>query len=476
MLADRRLHPSAILFGAGKHIKSLALPLVLAVIGMGRGNDVWAYVFAAVLAFIVLHGLLQYATFRYQLGDGELVIRSGIVFRSERHVPYARIHNFDVSQHVIHRLFGVVEVRIQTGGGSEPEGVLRAIRTSDLDAMRERVRGQELPASAPAHRDVIAVPLRELVLAGLVELRGIALFAGGLGLVWELGLSRVSGPSELVRGLITWALGIDTLDPFRIAVAISALLVVIATLSVAWAIVRFYDFRVRFDGDSVQTVYGLLTRITTTIPLRRIQSVTVAEGPFHRSLGRVAVDIASAGGSGGQAEMERARLAPILPAAALPQLLHDVVPDLALDKLAWQPLAPRAGRRVFMRSVLIALPIAALSAIVVAWWWSFGILFALVALAAIHARAYMRHSRWAIDDDAFAIRRGWLWRRTTLVRRAKVQVVSLAESPFDRRHAMARLDVDTAGTSIAIPYLPYETAAQLHATIAVAAARTEFRW
>ncbi len=475
MLSDRRLHPSAILFGAGKHIKSLALPLVLAVIGVGRGNDFGTYVVAAVLGFIVLHGLLHYATFRYQLGDSELVIRSGIVVRSERHVPYARIQNFDVSQHVIHRLFGVVEVRIQTGGGSEPEGVLRAIRAHDLDEMRARVRGH-VPASAPAQRDVMAVPVRELVLAGLVELRGIALVAAGLGLVWELGLSRVSGPPDLVRGLVTWAIGIDTFDPFRLAVAISALLVLIATLSVAWAIVRFYDFRVKFDGDSVQTSYGLVTRITTAIPVHRIQSVLIVEGPFHRMLGRVAVDVASAGGVGDKAEMERARLAPILRATALPQLLEEIVPDLAIDKLAWQPLAPRAGRRVLRRSVLLALPLGAMSAILFAWWWSFAILVVLLALAALHARAYVRHSRWAIDDDAVAVRRGWLWRRTTLVRRAKVQVVSVSESPFDRRHAMARLGIDAAGASIAIPYLPHETAAQVYATIAAAAARTEFRW
>ena len=475
MPSERRLHPAAIVFGAGKHVKSLAVPLVLAVIGAGRGSDVWTYVLVAVLGVVVLYGLLHYATFRYVLGDGELVVRSGIVVRSERHVPYARIHNVDVSQHVVHRMFGVVEVRIQTGGGTEPEVVLRAVRASEVEDVRARVRGQ-VPATAPEQRDVIALSVRELVLAGLVELRGIALFAAGLGAVWELALSRVSGGRELVRDVLGWVRVSGSLDAARLSAAIAALVVLIATLSVAWAIVRFYDFRVRLDGDSVQLSYGLVTRITTAIRLRRIQSLTIAEGPLHRMLGRVAVDVASAGGVGGEAATQRARLAPILPVTAVPQLLHDVVPDLRLDELAWQPLAPGAGRRVFKRSVLLALPVAAPSAFVLSWW-SLAVFVALIALAAAaHARAYTRHARWALDDAAVAFRHGWLWRRTTVVRRGKVQVVSLDESPFDRRHAMARVGVDTASISIAIPYLPHAIAAQLQVKLAATAARTEFRW
>jgi membrane protein YdbS with pleckstrin-like domain len=55
------------------------------------------------------------------------------------------------------------------------------------------------------------------------------------------------------------------------------------------------------------------------------------------------------------------------------------------------------------------------------------------------------------------------------------------ESPFDRRAAMARVRVDTAGAGdlshrVAIPYLPKETALALCATLGAAAARTEFQW
>ncbi|MBA3501972.1 MAG: PH domain-containing protein, partial [Deltaproteobacteria bacterium] len=91
-------------------------------------------------------------------------------------------------------------------------------------------------------------------------------------------------------------------------------------------------------------------------------------------------------------------------------------------------------------------------------------------------RAYARHTRWAIADTVFVFRRGWLWRRMTIVRRAKIQVTELAETPFDRRHAMARVGVDTASASLAIPYLALASARELHDTLAAGAAHTTFRW
>jgi len=58
--------------------------------------------------------------------------------------------------------------------------------------------------------------------------------------------------------------------------------------------------------------------------------------------------------------------------------------------------------------------------------------------------------------------------------------VALHQSPFDRRAAMARVRVDTAGagefTRIDIPYLDGAVARGLHERLAAQAANTAFRW
>jgi putative membrane protein len=484
--AHRRLHPSAIVFASAAQLKAVALPLVLAVFGANRYGGSWFVIAAVFLGGTLLSSLLQYLAFRYRFEASELVVRKGVLFRSERHIPYARIQSLDVTQNVLHRLLGVVAVRVQTGAGNEPEAVLSALRRDALDEMRARVFEQRAAEherdeiAAPAHRELLALPLRELVITGLVELRGIALIAAGVGVLWEIViepmLDGLTAQPRILRVLIAWFRG-DVFDPLRIAAAIGAALVIIGGLSILWAIVRLYGFRLRDQGDDLQAEYGLLTRVTHTIPRRRIQSLTLRQGLLHRLFGRIAVEVETAGGAGGdgKSETERTRIAPVLRPEALPALLEDVAPDLRLDALAWQPLAPRTTRRVFKRSVMFAAVVAALSTVVLGTW-ALAVFGGLVALGALHARAYVRHARWALDDTVVAFRHGWLWRRTTVARLAKVQVVTVRESPFDRRAAMARLGIDTAGATVAIPYLPRETAMQLHATLAIAASQTEFRW
>ena len=146
MLSEHRLHPASILFALAGSLKAFALPALLLFFsslrsspptgadpgwGPGRwvnrwlpGNfelDNWQAWLLLLLIPATIGAIVHFMTFRIRYEGGELVIRSGLLFRNERHVPYARIQNLDATRTVMHRLFGVAEVRIETGGGSEPE-------------------------------------------------------------------------------------------------------------------------------------------------------------------------------------------------------------------------------------------------------------------------------------------------------------------------------------------------------------------
>ena len=68
-----------------------------------------------------------------------------------------------------------------------------------------------------------------------------------------------------------------------------------------------------------------------------------------------------------------------------------------------------------------------------------------------------------------------------MVRLSKIQAVTLVESPFDRRHKMASVRIDTANAgagqdAIAIPYLQRDIAEDIYRRLSAAAAELEFRW
>ena len=113
MPSEQRLHPSSVLFSFGKSLKALAVPGILVLV-FGRssgpsvslwpagpdlsGVEVWAMLLLIPAAVVAV---VRYLTFRLIYEGDELVIRQGILFRSVRHVPYARIQNLNAVRNVL---------------------------------------------------------------------------------------------------------------------------------------------------------------------------------------------------------------------------------------------------------------------------------------------------------------------------------------------------------------------------------------
>jgi uncharacterized membrane protein YdbT with pleckstrin-like domain len=199
-------------------------------------------------------------------------------------------------------------------------------------------------------------------------------------------------------------------------------------------------------------------------------------------LGFAAVRVTTAGGSAGteRAATQREWLAPIVRRDAVPTLVASVLPGVDLDALEWQSAHPRAFARVLRRNLVIALVLASAAAVYLglsALW----LLAAMAAWAALTATFYIRRFGWTRTADVVALRTGTRAWITTCASLSKMQVVARHESPFDRRHRMARVRVDTAGAGaggfhVDVPYLARETADHLHADLSGVAARTAFRW
>ena len=509
MPSEQRLHPASLLFAFARSIKAFALPGLLAFLGFGRsagpGDDGrWQIWLVLLLVPSVLAAAARYWSFRLRYDDTELVIRTGILFRNERHVPYDRIQNLDAVQNVVHRLFGVIEVRVETGAGKEPEATISVVPASALPEMRRRVfAGRRAPAAAAAEPEpapalraatLLRLPLRELLLFGFLENRGLVLIGALYGLLWETGLlerwsARVLEDTAayapgMLRGAIRALAEGGTLPVAQVAVLAAGFLVfllVVRLVSMVWAVVRLHGFHLSRAGEDLRTEFGLITRVSTTIPIRRVQTMIVREGPLHRAVSRVSVRVQTAGGGQAgqqQAAPEREWLAPIVHARALPALVREVMPGIDLAALEWHPAHPKAFRRAVRPAALFVLGVAG----AIGYWDVRAGLLALPLLTAWSVVATWKglaYLGWAETADVVAFRSGWLWRSVTLARLSKIQVVSQLETPFDRRWAMRRVRVDTAagGTHrIDIPFLAPETAAALHGRLAAAAATTDFRW
>ena len=517
MPSERRLHPLSFLFDIAGQVRQLVVPGLVVLVGAGSAGLDWqGWLVLLVIPYAIV-SIVRSMTFRYRFDPDELVITSGLIFRNERHIPYGRIQNIDAVENVLHRLLHVVEVRVETGGGDELEARMRVLPRAALQEMRTRVfagrpsqarlepggsaRGAVGSAVAddatgqtePERRALLSLRPRDLLLAGFIDSKGLIIVGAAFGLLSEVGLfdstiDLVFGDGVSARGLTRQAVGalfgggLPSIQ--RVAVVVLAFAVfvfAIRVLSMGWSLVRLWGFRLDRTGDDLSTEFGLFTRVMATIPLRRIQTVTIRESPLHRLFRTAAIRVDSAGSDGGQGSaVKRESLAPIVSRVDLPRILAEVLPDVDVASVTWSPVDPggfrRALRSSFVLAVLVTMPF-----IVMLEWWTLAWLGVLLTWAWIHARLYVDHLGWAVGDQAVLFRSGWLWRELTVARFNKIQAVTLGETPFDRRAGMASVRVDTAGAGdvshrVNIPYLARRIADDLFRRLAGEAARTAFRW
>ncbi|MBI5364134.1 MAG: PH domain-containing protein [Planctomycetes bacterium] len=489
-----RLHPASLPLELVRRISRFGFYAVVAVVLAARSEEL-AYLFLLLLP--IGGAVMRFLSFRYELADDRLIVREGVFVKQVRQIPYARIQNLDTTQGVLHRALGVVDVRVQTAGGKEPEAVFQVISRERLEELRAVIfgaRAEPVDAwSSAAPSSIDEAPLfrmraSDLAVHGLLSQKGLFVVGGLLLVLREFAdRDRVkelfqSGVEQLpveprALGAWTWV---------ALSVAGFALLQ-LATL--AWAVVTLFGFRIERRGDALHSQYGLFTRHETSLPRRRIQALHVKQGLFQRLFGRVSVHAVSAGGVGGE-EKEHARpwLVPTCRGEELPRLLRSVQPDAEFDAAPWRKVHPRATRRLTIQGTLLySLSFGTVAAVLISTDFvplapTLGVVLVLaLAAAMVRAKLVYRALAFARTDKALFLRHGVLTRRKTCVPLEKIQSVRLSQTPLDRMARMATLSIDTAGpggqhAAFVVPYLPVREARRLSRALTREANRRDFRW
>ena len=288
---------------------------------------------------VVIYALVRQLTLRYALHDTELIVRrSLLVYRSERHIPFTRIHNLKIIETPLHRLLHVVEVVVETASGKEPEATLRVLSREAFDELRAHVAARtDMLASLDEFADastggvgdaavarhgrgasgvrrdaesdgvsgavrtagrrlVLSLSLADAAKYGALDNRGLVIVGALFGLAWEAWTSYQGGepweprswmaPWRMMRDTWRWLTGTTTMQsPLTWVLIVIAALVVLKVFSIVWAVLTLHGFRVERARTSLNVTHGLLTRASTVIPLHRIQQIKLRAKPLHRLCG-----------------------------------------------------------------------------------------------------------------------------------------------------------------------------------------------
>ncbi|WP_127168760.1 PH domain-containing protein [Xanthomonas sp. BRIP62415] len=491
---EQRLHPLSWVFVLLQQIRQFLIPLAaLILFGSRDGSRDSADHIATgvVMTVLVAISVLRYFTYRYRIGTDGVAIRSGLLERSRRDIPFARIHNVVVHQSLLHRLAGVAEVRLESAGGHKPEAEMRVLRLDQALALEDLIRRRTHDADATTPQpeadsnSLLRLPLGEVIRLGLISNRGMVVVAASFGVIYQMIPRRtvsnfVEHNGELAYRYVSQVHPGTAVAATLVVLGTLAVLIAMRALSVALAVAQYHGFHLSQSERRLTVERGLLTRIRSSVALRRIQSWTLYESRLHRLFGRrqlrVETAVAGTADSEGSALKE---LAPIAEPQRCDALLQRLLPGIAWPPAQWQAIATHCWWRLSLPTLLVLLPLVGGLA------WQFGNQAAWLLLwlpwSAFKAHRQVHRMGYAVDARFVAVRGGWWKRWWRLAELDKLQALQLQRSPLDRLSGTATLWLDTAGASptgpgLRLRFVPLAQAQALQARLGAALTRRKLRW
>ena len=490
------LHPMSLLFELVSQIRSYLVPAALGLFGAAKGDLVFIIISAVIFVPAFLTCIVRYFTYRYCIKDDHLVVRQGLIFKSVRTIPVDRIQNIDFVQNPLHRVFQVAEVKIETASGTKPEATMRVLSMEQMAKLRSSVFDKKAsatldqPSTVAAHEldaaglgsagygvpgvgsvagvesgpvgaeaamvdshhqaeTLLKIPLSWLIRAGLASNRGMIMVGVLLGLYFQFGGDRTEWDIAWLGKLLPT--GMSTLW-IAIAAIIGSILALafFRILGIAWYILRFFDYKLVRRGEDLRISCGLFTKVSATIPRKRIQFISIQRNLILSWLGFSSIRIETAGGATGAQQdateaVSKRWFIPVIPASQVPEMLASLRPGLAWDesRLVFQPMAAKTGWRLCRLAVVYSLAIAGGGY----WVWPpWGWIAGVVALGPLLVWAFKKAGAmgYARTENIVVYRSGVFVKKTSLTFFEKIQTLSVEQSLFDRRWKMAQLCVDTA--------------------------------
>ncbi|WP_353664146.1 PH domain-containing protein [Microbacterium sp. che218] len=375
---------------------------------------------AVVLVLLVLFRLSwRFHTLR--IGDDDVEVRSGVLFRTHRRAPLDRVQGVNLTRPMLARLLGLAKLEV-VGAGLDANVKLEYLSGKDAEAIRGDIlrlaSGRRLAEAreADGERSSLVRQAAEAVGSGLqgivdgedfsdAEPQSIVRIPLG-----RLVASRVLSGSTIV--LIALVVGII------VAASVSTLWLLFTVVPMFLAFGAYYvrsiarglRYSIAPTPDGVRVTFGLFTTVSEIVPPGRVHAIEVRQPLMWRPFGwwSVSVNRLSGRASTDTSNDQLAAVLPIGTRADVERVLGIFAPGLSDDE--WTLVFRDGILGPVENDPYVTTPRRA------RWLRPFS----------------WRRNGLLVTADALLMRRGWIWRSLSVLPLARLQSVGLQQGPIAR--------------------------------------------
>ena len=270
MIESIRNHPSVIL-------KNCLFTVVIAIILVytSRDRPDFAYLLILLAAGVVFIHVRAWQLTRITFMDDRIEVKKTTLFKADKTVPYERLSSVNVVRGIYEKIFGttVLQFNVNSGVNAAVPEVTICVKTDVAERIKayvtmhmydhdpvseEKVEYECLASFSPiqvvAH-SLLSQPTQSLLI-------GIFFLVYGI-----VGMISDAAGSKLVMSTSLFIFAIQTILP------------------VIMQIIRYYNFKVYRDGDTIYIQHGLLTNYRSSFEINKVNAFSIERPFFARMMG-----------------------------------------------------------------------------------------------------------------------------------------------------------------------------------------------
>ncbi|WP_413513845.1 PH domain-containing protein [Myroides odoratus] len=258
-----------------------------------------------VLVFVIAY--LNYRNFYFHIEKetDSFVVQKGIFNKTKTTIQLRKIQQVNINQSFINKILNIYSIEVDSAGSSVKEGVIKSVSHEVAQALKETLltykeglleedkvtlTNEQAHAIANIHQDVRSISVWTLLKVGVTT---NYLYTMGIFLLFVN--SIVAEGSKFFNDSIDDE-AIDTFLEERVTlyvglIAIVFFLAAIFIVNIIRTVLKFYNYKVIVQNESLFLSYGLLHTKSTIIKPSRVQLVKIVRNYFQKLWGISSVKI-----------------------------------------------------------------------------------------------------------------------------------------------------------------------------------------
>lgn len=457
-------------------IRAIALPLIFIIIKSDNSSKLtWNIIAGGILliAVLAIFTYIRFQKFSFFLDEGkqEFVINKGVFTRTTLTIQLSKIQQVNINQSLLQQLIGVYSLDIDTAGSEKKEASIKAIDHATALKLKEKLLNK--------------VNQSETSIAEIEPLKEQTLLKLSIATLLKVGITTNYGASFVlltgfILGLVqlfkdyTNAFKIDDtvvndllksgFNVFSISFLIVIAIVIILATNIIRTIVRYFNFQILKQQDSLAISSGLFTKMNTLVKPNKVQLSASSQNYFQKKFNLVNVKIKQATYDTVDQEDHKKTVIEI---PGCDQKERDALLELIYQHIPVRGQALQPDFRFIITQVLrwVVFPVAiflwaGLSFYPPARPWLFLILPYAGTVILMLFFEFRRHRLFV--NKSFIIKRSGIWDIThEIIEPHKIQAISVTQYIWHRKSDIGHVTLHTAAGALHFKYGSYRLIQQM---------------